>query len=431
MPNAIDTAFAHPLLAHLEPDVAAALRAAAREAHYAAGERVFTAGEAAAEVLFLVRGEVAIRRDGQTIALTEAPSPLGLLASIDERPRSANVDALTDIVVIAFPDSAFDTARRTSQVLPRALVLHLVDSLRTAQQGQFDMLQAYDEYYRSPGAGLIPGPYRFEPFPAIMLTVRHDPAVLASWLPEGLRPFPGLSDRYFLVSSFIDNAWTEHPDGAGKRFSYTETAVLVPCLDERLRPGAFFPELYPDAYLPIALGREVYGFPKRFGRTVRGDHRYDLYVGTRLVYRASWEREEPLGRTGLGDHMLEAVMGPGRVPAPLRRMSGLASALFNRSALEGAFPTLNARLHRQVAGDASSDHFNLQADELVEVAFSFRAFDQPRALLSPKLEFFDEQNFLGGEAVGAASFVTGFNFGASRVIKDYRRQRAGRFRFWR
>jgi hypothetical protein len=423
--DAVDLALSVPLLASLDAASVKRVRAEATVQRCRPGDALLREGTVSAEIVVLVAGEAVVHRGGRAVDLITAPSVVGLLAAVDKGPRTADVLALDDAVAVHLPAPLVERLRAKSPAFGDALVRQLAGDVRGLYQSHYEMLQSYDDWFRSPNARLIPGPYRYAPFPAVFVSMEHDPAVVASWLPEGLRPFPGLRGRYFLVFSHIEDAWTEHPDGVGRRFSYHESAALVPCLDDRLSPGAFYPELYPDAYLPIALGREVYGFPKRFGRTVMGDGKVDLFVGNRLLLRVRWQGERAVGDRELGAHFANLVAGPGKVPGAVEALAGLGYSAINRPEAVALFPPLRARLHRQLAADAAADRHNLQVDQLVEVPFHFTHLTDAKALDGTSVEFFDRDHFFGGRALGGASFRSGFHFGQSTILRDYLVERQG------
>src|SRR5262249_7916547 len=152
---------------------------------------------------------------------------------------------------------------------------------------------ATDDFFDPPNARLVPGPYRFSPMRLVLHVVETERAALAALLPRGLHLLPGLGGRYLVVFGDFHRCVTQHARGDGRVFSYRETTPFIPCAGFG-RVGAFIPELYPDSYMAILLGREIYGFPKRLGRTtVRGDG-VDVIVDHARLMRARWSRPTSL-----------------------------------------------------------------------------------------------------------------------------------------
>jgi acetoacetate decarboxylase len=99
------------------------------------------------------------------------------------------------------------------------------------------------------------GPYRFVGREYFIIIYESDPAAVRAAVPEPLVPVPGATVFY---------EWIRMPDSSGFG-DYTESGVVIPCTykDE---PCNFTSQMYLDDDPPIAAGREIWGFPKKWGQ---------------------------------------------------------------------------------------------------------------------------------------------------------------------
>ena len=97
------------------------------------------------------------------------------------------------------------------------------------------------------------GPYRFVDREFMIISYETDPEIIAEQLPEPLEP---------LDQALVHYEWIKMPDSTGFG-SYTESGMVIPC-----RFGAeevnFVTQMYLDDDPPIAAGREIWGFPKKY-----------------------------------------------------------------------------------------------------------------------------------------------------------------------
>ena len=112
-----------------------------------------------------------------------------------------------------------------------------------------------------------PGPYRFCDREYLIITYRTDRARLAELVPEPLE----------LVSDLVKFEFIRMPDSTGFG-DYTEAGQVIPVrLGERI--GNYTLNMFLNDHAPIAAGRELWGFPKKFaGPTLRVET--DTLVGT-------------------------------------------------------------------------------------------------------------------------------------------------------
>src|SRR5262252_2246064 len=97
------------------------------------------------------------------------------------------------------------------------------------------------------------GPYRFIDREFLVITYETDPALIRAQLPEPLEP---------IEQPLVHYEWIKMPDSSGFG-SYTESGMVIPC---RLRGEEvnFVAQMYLDDDPPIAAGREIWGFPKKY-----------------------------------------------------------------------------------------------------------------------------------------------------------------------
>jgi CRP/FNR family transcriptional regulator, cyclic AMP receptor protein len=93
----------------------------------AAGLALVQAGEQDRALYLLTEGTVGVRlpRDEGTFKSIDAPSVLGELAFFDARPRSATLDAITDVEVVRLDEAAFESLLAQAPELANAMLRDL------------------------------------------------------------------------------------------------------------------------------------------------------------------------------------------------------------------------------------------------------------------------------------------------------------------
>ena len=97
------------------------------------------------------------------------------------------------------------------------------------------------------------GPYRFVDREYMIITYETDPQVIQEQLPEPLEP---------IAEPIVHYEWISMPDSSGFG-SYTESGLVIPCRYDGLDVN-FISQMYLDDDPPIAAGREIWGFPKKY-----------------------------------------------------------------------------------------------------------------------------------------------------------------------
>jgi CRP-like cAMP-binding protein len=95
--------------------------------HIGAGIALLQAGEEDRALYLLTEGTVGVRlpRDEGTFKTIDAPSVLGELAFFDGRPRSATLDAVTDVEVVRLDVPGFDRLAEAAPDLAMAMIVDL------------------------------------------------------------------------------------------------------------------------------------------------------------------------------------------------------------------------------------------------------------------------------------------------------------------
>ena len=97
------------------------------------------------------------------------------------------------------------------------------------------------------------GPYRFVDREYMIISYETDPDVIRAELPEPLEP---------PAEPIVHYEWIKMPDSSGFG-SYTESGLVIPARF-RGEDVSFVSQMYLDDDPPIAAGREIWGFPKKY-----------------------------------------------------------------------------------------------------------------------------------------------------------------------
>lgn len=101
------------------------------------------------------------------------------------------------------------------------------------------------------------GPYRFKNREYLLIHYESDPDALRQAL-----PWPLELDGNEAVFEFM-----KMPDSAAGFGDYTEAGVAIKALFNG-EPVTYTAQMYLDDEAPITAGREIWGFPKKFGRPI-------------------------------------------------------------------------------------------------------------------------------------------------------------------
>lgn len=98
------------------------------------------------------------------------------------------------------------------------------------------------------------GPFRFFRREYLIITYRTDPAAIRAALPEPLEPAGG---------DLVYYEWMKMPDATG--FGVFEESGMGALATLNGEPCNFSIQMYLDDEPPISGGREIWGFPKKYG----------------------------------------------------------------------------------------------------------------------------------------------------------------------
>jgi acetoacetate decarboxylase len=115
------------------------------------------------------------------------------------------------------------------------------------------------------------GPYRFIDREYFIVVYRSDPAAIRAAVPEPLDPAP---------ENLVYYEWIRMPDSSGFG-DYTESGVVIPCTHKG-KACNFVAQMYLDDDPPVAAGREIWGFPKKYAHP-KLEVASDTLTGT-LIY---------------------------------------------------------------------------------------------------------------------------------------------------
>ena len=100
------------------------------------------------------------------------------------------------------------------------------------------------------------GPYRFFRRQYLVISYQSDAAAIREALPEPLMP----------AGDTVAVQWLDLPDGEGFG-AYSAAAQIIPCTFKG-EPCNFVSQMYVDNTPPLAGGREIWGYPMKYGKAV-------------------------------------------------------------------------------------------------------------------------------------------------------------------
>jgi hypothetical protein len=184
-------------------------------------------------------------------------------------------------------------------------------------------------------------------------------------------------DRYLLVFSKFPNV-KGRLGGEEVGLSYNETTVFHPCVHPTAGGGLYCPELYPDNMMAVIVGRELYGFPKRYAQTELSHQEALWILDGELAARATWEGTEEI--EDFYAEVASAALGPddleGRVARSL--LDDLPEELIRQLGESAPIPLFV----RWQSGEAGTGR---RRDELICIPFHLDDIRSERRLVNPEL----------------------------------------------
>lgn len=162
------------------------------------------------------------------------------------------------------------------------------------------------------------GPYRFVDRQYFNIVYESDPAEIRAMVPEPLEPDG---------SNTVVYEWIAMPDSSGFG-AYEESGLVIPCLLDGT-PVNYTAMMFLNIEPPITAGREIWGFPKRWGEpslrvekdTLTGTLNYAgqrVAMGT-MVYKHESACDDPadcarkLAKTAVNLKLIPSVTGGPRI----------------------------------------------------------------------------------------------------------------------
>ncbi|HEX5458917.1 MAG TPA: FAD-dependent oxidoreductase [Steroidobacteraceae bacterium] len=126
---------------------------------------------------------------------------------------------------------------------------------------------------------VLPPPYHFPRSTASVFLLDANPERLAAAISPRLKLFPGLAGRLLFAALRHEDVHAEC-DPSGARYRYNEVLLAAFVRERGLTPiarmGLYPIALYVDDDTAMAVGREIYGFPKKMAHIQLGAHEMRL-----------------------------------------------------------------------------------------------------------------------------------------------------------
>ena len=176
----------------------------------------------------------------------------------------------------------------------RAARRFLAEQLRAAEARRDELTAPIN--YINLRAEVAPGPFRFDEVNIVYAFCEAPPDVGES-VPPGLSILqrPGREATPLLIAlAEFPHAYPE--DAREQTFAYRETTFFIP-VRYQSAVGIYISAIYPSAWEPILIGREVYGFPKQLGNTVFSPNAVTLHIDETPALHINWDGAEPSNET--------------------------------------------------------------------------------------------------------------------------------------
>ena len=121
------------ILEHATVEELGGVAAVTKEVHFQPGETIYRAGEPVDAIYFLLRGRVAIERDGQKMREVGEKQALGTVAALDRNPAIHTVKAVDPVHALKLNAQDFDDILSVDFELVRAVFRTLCRLIRESQ----------------------------------------------------------------------------------------------------------------------------------------------------------------------------------------------------------------------------------------------------------------------------------------------------------
>lgn len=406
------TLFHHlPVFQDLSADSQNALLAAATSRTLAAGDVLCYAGNAPDTLYVLVEGTLIATRSDRPPQTLTAPALLDPQATLGGLPHTVKIEAHTACTLYGWPLNTLWSSSEFSAAARRYLAAELY-----AIQVRLDTLEQ-PVHYTNARAAISPGPFRFDDVTMIFAFCDADLSSIRDTLPGGVnllrRPGRRRDSVLIALADFPASYPVHDPDA---RFGYTETTVFAP-VRFRHSAGLYVQYIYPSAYEPIVLGREIYGFPKQLGLTTFESQRVTLRVDRAPHLDLTWDALVGVEEARLVRALVEWLGLEGRSAAlafqagdVLRKTMGLPPfrrvGVFNHKQILAAHATLGAPAYA--------------IDQLTHAIFGVLTWYQLARMRDPQLEIHGGPlTALNLDLREAYRTQLDLRLSAGRVMRDY------------
>jgi CRP-like cAMP-binding protein len=121
------------ILEHATVEELGGVAAVTKEVHFQPGETIYREGEPVDAIYFLLRGRVAIERDGRKMREVGEKQALGTVAALDRNPAVHTVKAIDPVHALRLNAQDFDDILSVDFELVRAVFRALCRLIREAQ----------------------------------------------------------------------------------------------------------------------------------------------------------------------------------------------------------------------------------------------------------------------------------------------------------
>jgi hypothetical protein len=181
--------------------------------------------------------------------------------------------------------------------------------------------------------------------------------------------------------------------------------------------GLYVPFIYPSAWEPILLGREIYGFPKRLGKTTFMGKSASLAVDSKPCFELAWDGEKPTRESRLVRALSDWIGIEGHAAEVAFR----AGDMLRQAMRFPAFRRIDVYNHKCIlAADATSDSPRYAVNNLTRAVFGVLRWHQIDRLTVPELTV-HSQPFLSADLALREAYYSRLDMRLStgEIVHDY------------
>lgn len=133
------------LFAHVPDSALEQIAAVVDEVSFTTHTCLFHEGEVGDALYLIVQGQVRILKEGIEVLVRGSGDCVGEMALLDEAPRSATVEALTDVLTLRLPRDEFQRISLHTLAIPQGIYQLLARKLRTDLEVQIEAIRAQEQ----------------------------------------------------------------------------------------------------------------------------------------------------------------------------------------------------------------------------------------------------------------------------------------------